>query len=303
MEIDLTGLPLKDLKYKIADISSGEKLETSSVEDWREFFASILVGYATTRYNLNPHVLYRARRNFDYKRNSRIEFFHNTKELWAPDPKDITTIGRCNDINESILYCSFTPNVTLFELKPKVGLEMTVLEYEIESNLENINVVSVDFLSGLDIDLKEIFKNHLVFEGISKDHLLKIKFIENFITEEFTREIDSSNEFHYKITAGLTKFFLKQNHVDGFIGAEPSNGLVYPSVALRISGINFAIKPEYAATRLIPNKAFKYKILGHPSRHYYVIQMTHESEKIKSDGEILWNDRLEEIEYITDLPV
>ena len=294
---------LDEIRHELILKYQKENIFKSTYHDWFNLFGNLFSGYATNRYDLNPYQVFRARINFDFRTNRNIDFFKNVNELIAPGPKFIKKIGRCNAQNESIFYCSTDPYTALFEINPNANQEFTIIEFKLNKKFENLNVIGIYDLSQISYDLSNLFKNHYKFKGADREYIDKLFFIDDFLSNEFKRIIPMHESYFYKITLGITKYFLNDNKIDepGIKSANPSNGIVYPSVALAISGINLAIKPKYAYTCIKPDSIMKFKIIDKPDIHNYKIKRTHKSTKIKSNGDIIWFADEGSNEYITDL--
>lgn len=278
------------------------KSEEFDYNFWCDFFGNILQGYATARYDLNPDYVYRARINWDNTAKERIGHFKHINELGAPDDKCIKNMGRCNLINESVFYCSKEPITAFFEIRPDEGMEFSILEYKCNSNLLNLNAIGVEILSGLNSDLSEILKNHYHNYKAPLSYISKLRIVDSFLTKEFQTVIDEENKYSYHITNGITKFYLRENPKGNIstMDSFDSNGLVYPSVAIKKGGINFALKKNYYQSVLTPDLVKKLKVIKKRGEFDYDIQVQSNSEKITNDGEIIWQSNIGPVERITD---
>ena len=285
---------LKELRYKT-------QIGELDYHFWCDFFGNVLNEYSTTRYDLNPFQVYRARINWDNITKEKIEFFRNVNKLGAPEDSCIKSLGRCNAINESVFYCSGDPITTLFEIRPEEDMEFTILDYKCNGKLLNLNVIGVEVLSELNRDLGALLKKHYDYDGVLTDYISKLKIIDSFLAKEFQTVIDKKT-YSYHVTNGITKFYWRENTHE--IGDSkyflPSNGLVYPSVALRQSGINYALKKNYYKSVLIPSMAYKIVVVRKRGDFDYDIQMLNNSSEITNTGEIIWQSNVGPVERITD---
>ena len=265
---------------------------------WSKLFGDFYQGYATLRYKLNPGSVFRARINRD--RGKKVDYFNHINELGAPDEKRVTKIGRCNSVNESVFYCSFDTDTTLFETSPKEGEEITIMEYLTPFFLEDLNVIDIDNLSIIYPDLNEIFINHYDYTNVPPNYVNWIKTIDRFLANEFQAIVNEKNAFLYQITNGIKDFHLRENkvlYVKSF-QQKPSNGLLYPSVNPKRSGVNLVLKKNYYKRVLVPKKAFKYFVETKLDNFDYRMIKTAVSKEISSDGQIYWQEEIGDFQRV-----
>jgi hypothetical protein len=293
---------LPEIQKAVEEEYTRINLKNSSYKDWFELFGSLFSGYATTRYNIDPKFVFRARINYDFIKNKKVDLFSNVSELGAPPASEVSKIGRCNDKNESIFYCSHDPMTTLFEINPSFNQEFSVIKYRVIREFQELNAIGPEFLATLNMNLPNIFKPHYLFKGTSINYIKKLQYIDSVLLREFKRIVTEESTFYYNITLGITKFYLNDNSVLEPIikAATPSCGLIYPSVALNNSGINFAVTPEIASECLQPLYVQKYVILMKNNNEYY-IQQTHFANNINKEGNLEWVKCFVEPKYVNDL--
>jgi hypothetical protein len=271
------------------------EIHLHSIEEWVKILSEGLsMKYSTIPYSINPGFLYRARSNWDNNNKSVIDIFTNSDDLWAPLPNNIHKQGRCNNIGQSLLYCCVhDPTITLFELSPEENTEMTVMEYEVKGNIGPLGVLGIKEISLLGDDFKKIFGNHFDKLPQASNEL------DDFLSSVFNIR---DNEI-YNLTNAITRIFLSDQKADiipNFIKPPKSIGFGYKSVASDIGGMNIALEPDEVKDVLIPNIAYKCKIIKRYDQHCYSIQWTHQTNKIEN-GKLFWESKVREVEHITDI--
>lgn len=278
------------------DIFSKAELKSADTETLKKKFSESLSGvFSTTHYKVNPQYLYRGRPNWDNKLNNTIDFFNNITELWAPPESSDLKQGRCNNRGQSLFYCTQNATAILFELKCKPGDLFTIGVYKCLNDLKPMSIIGAHRISSIDPAHKTIFGNH--YAGLND--------IEKRIHDYLDSLFIESDSIFYNATNAITSILLNKNTpVPGFTVPDDSHGLIYSSVATQLNTYNIALEPEYAKTILEPVEFRRYKILECPSPNHFVLEVTHISNKINSDGTIEWVELSPTIiEKITDLPV
>lgn len=196
---------LNNLKNHLID----DNLKNLSVKNWKEIFSKELSNIFNTKtYGFNPEFVYRSRINLD-KESNHINFFNNTKDLWAIPPKKAKNQGRCNLAGQSLLYCSSVPMTTIFELKPKTGESITILEYKTNGEIGPLGIVGVNDILNISEDYKRIFSNH--FKNNSEESIL----LDNILSNIFKTKSDNTINFPiYNLTNAITQIFLNKQPIN-----------------------------------------------------------------------------------------
>jgi hypothetical protein len=278
-----------------------DNLKNLSTSEWKKIFSSELAFTFTTKpYNVNPNFLFRARINLDSDKKT-IDYFNHVDELWAPDKMWVKKQGRCNEIGQSILYCSTCLMSTLFEVKPDTGNELTFIEYRTFERIKQLGAVGIREIVTIGDDYKDLFGNHFANSSVVSQTL------DNILSDIFKSKTENT-ETHpiYNLTNAILQIFLHEPQEDIVPNDQKPpkfNGLIYPSVeTTKITGMNMALEPLAVKPLLKPHIAFKYKVLKKHSEHLYEIILTHMSKEINPDGKIQWTPQTNAVvEYISDI--
>lgn len=213
-------------------------IENLTIDEIEETIGHLMRGHIRKVYILNPSGLCRVRENING------EMFSKTKQLWYPNFKEIDKekwkFGRCNDKGESIFYASSESNTCICEIRPEIKSLITMIGCRPKNTQPNavVQVIGVDRLSNAREEYRAIFQDHhdSMRETLGLD-FNKNLLIDNFITEQFTQIVNKEEDWKYKISIAITRFFIEAPRVVG---------IIYPSIAANSKGVNFAFKPEYA---------------------------------------------------------
>ncbi|GHA51652.1 hypothetical protein GCM10007103_35150 [Salinimicrobium marinum] len=148
-------------------------------------------------------------------------------DAWNPPEKFITRRGRLNNVNESLLYTSpGDPSVAVEELKIQDDERFCLIVYEAT---EEVKVSMI----GLWEDIPEL----------NEEENLKMRIINNFLRDEFTRDVGEGTEFLYRVSERITKdyFDLPPKVVQ--------DAWCYPSIAKKQS-VNVCFRPDIAKNLL-----------------------------------------------------
>jgi hypothetical protein len=233
---------------KLREIHSKKETPFEAV---KASFSSFMNGHSRVPYKISIPEVFRARKN-----SINLDFT-DINELWYPNWDDIDKYkhkyGRCNNLGESIFYCSNDFDTTIIECRPQVDEIITVVNLKIDEECHSMKLqpIGINELIKLPHGVGETFQNYyanLKSSGNYDKNLL----IDSFLNEIFTEKIESIDEWKYKSSASISSILLFDDH----------EGIIYPSTSLKAKGANFALKPQ------IPDRYFKlatgsmYKIIG-----------------------------------------
>lgn len=165
------------------------------------------------------------------------------------------TAGRCHLKNESRLYCSNYFATTLIECGAEKETSWVVTEYEFKLSS------GVLFLP-LGIKAERFFRGETnprgikhPFRGMSSIEKQKFILANDYIRSTFQENNLEKCEHQYKRTVAITHYFercdqLKGKHV----------GILFPSVASNLKGVNFAFSHVTALNVLKIKRAFYLKV-------------------------------------------
>jgi len=223
-------------------ISKFAKLDPNlmSFEELKLEFENLL---KKVKYKFLPVTLPKGAKLHRIRINNKNIDFTNLSELWCP-PMEKLKLGRCNNLNEQILYMSGGGHTALNELSPNENDIVTCLECEL---LEDIKVVNIGVVERLQREkyfqqwkkVDEAVKKYTFKQDLKskrQNHLL-----ENFVIDEFTKEVKDENLYLYKKSAAISSFFLS---------APTVQGIIYPSMKSEKKEMNYAF-PVIEANRIL----------------------------------------------------
>lgn len=189
--------------------------------------------------NFAPHGMYRARaHNSKYGNtdiNGKMYRFKNENEFWHP-PSKYCSLGRCNDKNESILYCTNDSETAVLEVKPKKGfISLTVFKPRGKGGSRAM-YIGEESLSKVDT-IKHLFEN-------SKKDLLLTE-LDNYLDKLFYSDVSNGNEHLYKVSASITQN-LMSNIIYESGTQQTMQAMLYSSVEKKHTTFNFVLRPNHA---------------------------------------------------------
>lgn len=270
----------KEVLERFTSILTPENHAALSVAEWKKALKLKFPNqfHSKTLVHPVPHLLYRGRINCEPF--VQEENFRNSQQLWAP-PENLCKQGRCNKNGQSLLYCSIDSSIIVFELRPSVGDEFTIMEYRCLKELGPLCMVGI----------KEIHEKHKTLSGKILDYYndlsVERQLIDYAIGVMFKSDKQSSFPELYNITNAITSIYLDDQRSN--VSQDKMLGLIYPSIThADFYGVNVVLVPELAKKILKPVVAYKYKVLAKYKEYSYKIIKTHSTERIPRSGILKW---------------
>ncbi len=153
----------------------------------------------------------------------------HTREISHPPSDQITALGRCNRVGQSIFYCSSDNNCVLEEICPKEGDLVVRAGWRTTKRafLRDIGYSPAVFARAG--TTREVPAKYLEFEGRLD---LNAQTIRDFIGFAFTDPTPSQ----YPLTAAIAEFHLRSDDIVG---------VMYPSVTRKGDCDNVVLRPEF----------------------------------------------------------
>jgi hypothetical protein len=216
----------------------------------------------------------------------------NISQLMNPAPELVEVYGRCNDLNESLFYCSNCYVTSILEIKPKLNDTVTVLMLRLDDNtLDQNNFLPLVTLAKS--ALNEDFLSSFVLCGNPDSTNSKLELIGKLFDEIMIQDVKVGEEWKYKKSIALTKAFF-DNHK-----SHPM-AIAFPSKASKHFGVNFAIQPSWIDNLRNPTyKAFRIKIVDLKSDFNGVGLITEIATEMDNNGDFIFNDVSPLQQYIT----
>lgn len=206
-KIDIDNISDKDLDTAIADVMNIE-IDGQKMQIFLPQGCSYNVG---TRF-------YRTR----IVNTQELEQFSTIGAYWNPPKEYITKPGRLNKAHESLLYTSLNPATTFSELKIQSNQTFALIVYEALEPIK-MNIIGAE----------------TTIPDLNEDDIRKYQLYNNFLREEFTKEVQPGLEYYYRVSEYIAKFYFDLPPRD------VQDAWMYPSVAS--SGeYNVCFRPEIA---------------------------------------------------------
>ena len=211
----------RSLFGKTFDLSDSEFENLKA--DILSFFNVKIVGHTTTP----PQRLVRVSNNNQIlaSKGKDLHYLTDISELLAPPLKDCR-YGRCNLLDQQVLYCSFNQAAAYWETKPKKGDVITLSLFELKPDVK--------------FDCAVIKKEKTANPKIQ--HRLQEMYyqMEEYYVDTFSYEVDRLRPRDYIFSALIASelLFPSLPMLDKF------EGIIYPSVQKKKHDDNFAIKND-----------------------------------------------------------
>lgn len=213
-------------------------------------------GYGrTTWHTFQPYGIYRAREHNNLEgisKNGELKKFTSESEFWNT-PSQFCKLGRCNDYQESIFYCTNEFEVAIQEIKPSQEY-ITISHFlpkpkHLQKSYKTAIPIGVSYLSQLSA-LKKIS-----LQATDQKYLE----LDNFLDKLFHLDISLENEYLYKLSTAITQNLMSPIRTKWF--DVPMQGLVYPSMARDKKGFNIAFRPEHIVSNYYLYSVQTHKVL------------------------------------------
>jgi hypothetical protein len=192
--------------------------------------------------------IFRARKHLI---DEREVFLENVDGIY-PQARHIRRLGRANREQQCIYYFGADNGVALSEVKPVIGDVVTILECKprlgASGSLIPIGIHQMAEKHGARIggDLPEPRIRIATFLGDDPANIRKHKMIDDFVLEEFLRDVSDGHEYQYKLSVAIAELlFSFENDLANLredLGA--TDGFAYPSLASGSINANVAFQPE-----------------------------------------------------------
>lgn len=277
----MNHLQLSDLTYKDLEKAIDQFLTTdfkvSSIAEADKLFRTIIKHFVTQTLVWKAPTIYRARRH-----SSNKLLFENTQELIYP--KKATTLGRLNDIGESLFYGASHHDTALLEMRPKLGEEFTVLESRLissESAPKFMEVGIRELITKQNHSPDFMKQNREMLERSlgNEDNKKRYRLINDFLVKVMTKVVKENELHNYRGTIAIGQFYIWGNLL--------ADGMIYPSIS-RLGAECIAIKPESYDRYYHPYRCFKIIITDIDSVGIPRAYCVDNSIKIQTNGQIVW---------------
>ncbi len=247
------------------------KTQSVSLDYLVSCYRKITENLITTSYGL------RSRPDFDLCR-AQIGDHSNVSRLWYPPSQYVTSLGRMNEVNESMFYASYGANAqlgSLDEVGASVGDTVTQIFFQVSERYDLVDLLTLGHAD-------EFFSKNSIYDVEYQVHDLALRkkneIIKNWVNKEFIKNISKGSEHRYKKTIAIAK-----SYFNGF----DCNGIFFPSVASTAKCINLVLPPRVADKHLIPIKARVIEVIGKSDKGF-ALRYIKDSLSIDADGTINW---------------
>ncbi|MFZ3229834.1 MAG: hypothetical protein WA160_06490 [Pseudobdellovibrio sp.] len=241
----------------------------------------------------NPNIQEHINGCFRIRKFKEIESLKNQiqddRALWARPKASVNDYGRCHSPNQEILYCSNNMIVGLAEVGAEVGDLCAVARFTSKSNVAPIKMVLLgDSRYKFENDKKYNPLGHNIESQLSELNLTKLKAIEAFLTKAFQKPIALNEEYNYKLTSSVAKFYFNEP-AKMFLKDESTSveGILYPSIKANLKSYNLAIRNIVAQELLQITNIFIIRVLKIEDKKY-MFEFIEQVVDQNTDGSYIW---------------
>lgn len=178
------------------------------------------------------------------------ERINEIKYIKQPDRKYVSKYGRCNVIDNPVLYGGFNLLSIFNEMRPEIGSIVTASQWKVKEE-KTLNFFPIFFITqfeddphnSLSLDIKILHKNYTA--GFSSGERVSYDLAMEFFAKCFAKEVEESNHFDYYLSAYISKKIFDHPTLN-------YEGIVYPSVQCDLGVSNMAIRSDVFDSKFIP---------------------------------------------------
>lgn len=228
-----------------------EKCQKMSVDELKKNVAEKISSLGNYNRSIWPNLtlkgFYRARihnRLEGVSKDGNLKIFENENEFWNPPAECIKDFGRCNDIGESLLYCTNNWETAIAEVKPSGGkfLSMSIFELKDKNSGCRIAPIGIHYLSKIDDLVNANMFKDFDFQDRNKDFVK----LDSFLDDLFHLDVKEDEKYKYKISIAVTKCLMKSILTSKGIIA--MDGVMYSSIVRDKKSFNIALRPIHVRT-------------------------------------------------------
>jgi hypothetical protein len=282
---------IKDLLGYIKQLSddglSNETVQgvVNLLENIKPYFRHLILNDSfpeITRLTINRKVI---------EENKRID---QIKYLKYPPSDSVNNYGRCNRPKQSVLYAGFIKPVIISELKPEVGDLVTTSIWKVRDNQTMfycpifLNQPMDGTLNIRSFEINQSFENTI--KSLPENEKILIRFISQFVADEFSKTIKTNNNFEYFLSAYFSNMIFNE------LNCGKVEAICYPSVPEKLSFENLAIKPDIFEQKYelaeVSDSVVAYKRSG--KFHYRLEGIGSTNNFDLDNGKIIWEQNMTE---------
>jgi hypothetical protein len=251
----------------------GYNLEKEDINVINKKVSRLMTGHSVISITIKPFVKL-------YRLNICPEKPTNISRIKYPPSKLITDYQRANRPHHPLFYCSLGKEAPFFELNLKIGDRVVWSSWENTTDIvvNNIGFSSKSFQS---LGAQRPFLN--IGSHVNIEDKIQLT-VADFLCDEFTKKINKSCSYLYKLSAAISEIFLSGDFF---------NALLYPSISMWAGADNLAIKPNYVDNHLVP-KSVKYFIITDIKEKEFSVNTIDFTNSFSQTEDINWKGRPEQ---------
>lgn len=174
-------------------------------------------------------------------KNDELHHFTCESEFWNPPSDLCTRLGRCNDLGETILYCSTEFTTAVVESRPKKDDFLTIATFK-RRKPDQYKGARVKYV-GLESLLKVPTLRQIIGE---REHDKEKTELDSTLDELFHKNVTNETLDLYRLSIAVTKAMMKTIYDPEQGVFYEIHGMLYPSIERKNKYFNIVFRPDHA---------------------------------------------------------
>lgn len=177
-------------------------------------------------------------------------------------PDEITSYGRLNIPNQSLLYVSEIPHTVFNELGAQPDELIVMIRLCRREESEFFYISEFGMLPVSRDDLSRRKREQDIKRDLGDQQYSRLLNMRKLVNKKFKEKNPEDNEDIYKVTAALSQVHFRDDL--------PLAGVMYPSVETQFNTLNMALKPDEALAHYAPHSVALFRVESVDHEHHHV---------------------------------
>lgn len=176
------------------------------------------------------------------KNETELQLFTCESQFWNPPIELCKNRGRCNDINESLLYCASDLSTSVIETRPIKGQFITIAKFS-RKKPETYKGARVKFVGLKTLSQIPQLKHILGAENENDAEKLEL---DETLDELFHKKVTKETENLYRLSIAVTKSMMATLYDPDQGVYYEMHGMLYSSIERNRKHFNIIYRPDHA---------------------------------------------------------
>lgn len=279
---------VKSITIRLAKYLEKNSIQENDISSITPLLEMLILNFPLPLYKFIPAQLNRLTINKKIPpfKNERL---NEIKSIKYPPKEAVTKFGRCNILNNPVLYGGFNLMSIFNEMRPELGINITKSVWKVKE-LKTINFFPVFFITQyendphnlLSLEIKQM--HHEYTANLSNNERYSYDLAMDFFAKCYAKEVDESNHYDYFLSAYISKKIFDHPTLN-------YEGIVYPSVQSKLGVSNMAIRADVFDNKFEPVEVV-YELNSIPPKRGGINNVICSADKFDMEkGLILWKEQ------------